>query len=471
MNFLPLLNLEKAVLGSILFNPEEFEKINEILKADDFSSSAHQKIFGVMEKLYDEEMPIVEDFISKKLNDSKLNDVLIDVLSANPITNSIAYAKEIKKDSLTRQIQHLSSKLQHQFDIKIIDKISELKNELENLKFIKELKNIDEISSLFQKYDLNYLEVENVKFEYLIDNLLVKNEITMIVARPAIGKSLTTFAFVNMILLNSKVSKVIYLDGDNGLTTIKERKVHIVKENHGDKLIYLQGLKTSEFNIVIKNLLKSNLDDILIVFDSIKNFMQGGDRDKNRDVSKVMEILKTLRNNGATVIFLHHSNKPSKDIDELMYAGSSAWEEDSTNAFILKNNKDKKAFIFIPIKMRSGDLKEMAFTYCEYSHTLNQIDLDIAKETNEELEIRNEIIDFISNSKEEPNYSEILNHLMNNGYPKMKSTDVLKNGKDKFWESKKLKQFNKTIFLLIDQNKDFNKPIKIVFENEVRKVS
>lgn len=465
MNFLPLLNLEKAVLGSILFNPEEFEKINEILKADDFSSSAHQKIFGVMEKLYDEEMPIVEDFISKKLNDSKLNDVLIDVLSANPITNSIAYAKEIKKDSLTRQIQHLSSKLQHQFDIKIIDKISELKNELENLKFIKELKNIDEISSLFQKYDLNYLEVENVKFEYLIDNLLVKNEITMIVARPAIGKSLTTFAFVNMILLNSKVSKIIYLDGDNGLTTIKERKVHIVKENHGDKLIYLQGLKASEFNIVIKNLLKSNLDDILIVFDSIKNFMQGGDRDKNRDVSKVMEILKTLRNNGATVIFLHHSNKPSKDIDELMYAGSSAWEEDSTNAFILKNNKDKKAFIFIPIKMRSGDLKEMAFTYCEYSHTLNQIDLDIAKETNEELEIRNEIIDFISNSKEEPNYSEILNHLMNNGYPKMKSTDVLKNGKDKFWESKKLKQFNKTIFLLIDQNKDFNKPIKIVFEN------
>ena len=62
-----------------------------------------------------------------------------------------------------------------------------------------------------------------------------------------IGKSLTTFAFVNMILLSSKVSKVIYLDGDNGLTTIKERKVHLVKENHGDKLIYLQGLKASEY--------------------------------------------------------------------------------------------------------------------------------------------------------------------------------------------------------------------------------
>lgn len=448
------INIEKAVLSSILFNPNEFDKINKILKADDFSSSVHERIFEVMQKLHNEEMPIVEEFILKRLNDSKLNDVLIDILSANPITNSLVYAKEIKKDSITRQIQQLSTKLQHNFDVVIIDKISELRNDLENLKLIKELKSIDEIDSLFQKYDLNFSKVENIGFEYLINNLLVKNEITMFASRPTGGKSLTTFGFINMILLNGKVSKVIYLDGDNGLTTLKERKVHLVKEKYGEKLVYIQGLKTSEFYVVIKKLLESNLDDILIVFDSIKNFMFGGDRDKNRDVSKVMEILKTLRNNGATIIFLHHSNKPSKDIDELMYAGSSAWEEDSTNAFILKNNKDKKAFIFVPIKVRSGDLKESAFTYCEYTHTLNHIDLDIAKETNEELEIRNEIIDFISNSRAEPSYSQILNYLMENGYPKMKSNDLLRAGKNKFWYSKKLKQFNKTVFSLVDYDQD-----------------
>lgn len=448
------INIEKAVLSSILFNPEEFDKINKILKADDFFSSAHQKIFEIMQKLFMEEMPIVEEFILKRLNNPKLNDVIINILSANPITNFLTYAKEIKKDSLTRQIQLLSAKLQHNFDISIIDKISILKNELENLNSIKELKSIDEIASLFEKYDLNFSKVENVEFEYLIDNLLVKNEITMIAARPAVGKSLTTFAFVNMILFNSKVSKVIYLDGDNSLTTLKERKVHVVKKKHGKKLIYIQGLKPSEFVEVINNLEKTDLKDNLIVFDSIKNFMFGGDRDKNRDVSKVMNILKNLRNNSASVIFLHHSNKPSKDIDELMYAGSSAWEEDSTNAFILKNNKDKKAFIFVPIKIRAGNLKESAFTYCEYTHTLNHIDLDIAKETNEELEIRNEIIDFISNSRTEPSYSQILNYLMENGYPKMKSNDLIKAGKNKFWYSKKLKQFNKTVFSLVDYDQD-----------------
>jgi replicative DNA helicase len=120
----------------------------------------------------------------------------------------------------------------------------------------------------------------------------------------------------------------------------------------------------------------------------------------------------------------------------------------------LKNNKDKNAFTFVPIKIRAGNLKELAFTYCEYSHTLNHLDLDIAKETNEEIEIRNEIIDFISNSRTEPSYSQILNYLMENGYAKMKSNDLIKAGKNKFWYSKKLKQFNKTVFSLIDYNQN-----------------
>jgi replicative DNA helicase len=61
---------------------------------------------------------------------------------------------------------------------------------------------------------------------------------------------------------------------------------------------------------------------------------------------------------------------------------------------------------------------------------------------------------------------------MENGYPKMKSNDVIKAGKDKFWYSKKLKQFNKTIFFLFDSMQNStNKPIEIVFEDKVLKAS
>ena len=88
-------NIEKAVLSSILFNPEEFERIHKILKADDFSSSAHQKIFEIMQKLFMEDMPIVEEFIVKRLNNSKLNDVIIDILLDIDSTN---IDNELKKE-------------------------------------------------------------------------------------------------------------------------------------------------------------------------------------------------------------------------------------------------------------------------------------------------------------------------------------------------------------------------------------
>ena len=41
---------------------------------------------------------------------------------------------------------------------------------------------------------------------------------------------------------------------------------------------------------------------------------------------------------------------------------------------------------------------------------------------------------------------------MENGYPKMKSNDVIKNGKNKFWDTKKLRQFNKTVFSIKKEN-------------------
>ena len=333
------------------------------------------------------------------------------------------------------------------------------------MNFTKELKNINEIGDFFDKFDIDFEKINNIKIGYLIDNFLVKNEITMISALPSTGKSLISVASCNMLLVEGKIDFVFYIDGDNSIATIKERNIHHLKNTFSTKFKYFVGLNRNELFIIVDKLQKLNLENTLVIFDSIKNFIIG-DRDKNKDVSSGMEILKQLRNNGASVLFLHHVNKNL----ETEYAGSSAFLEDTSNAFILKKNHNKDAFILKPFKARTGDLHELAFKYLD-NHTLLKLDLDFAKETNEEVEIRNEIIDFISNSKNEPSYSDILNYLMNNGYPKMKSNDILKAGKNKFWNTKKLKQFNKTIFFLIEQTNNFNKPIEIIFENEILKVS
>ncbi len=104
------INIERAVLSSILFNPDEIEEILSMLKPKDFYLPAHQKIFEVMSNLYRDDMPVDEDFIRKKISTKDVDDsILIEILSANPITNTIAYVKEIKDGSVKRELASLAT--------------------------------------------------------------------------------------------------------------------------------------------------------------------------------------------------------------------------------------------------------------------------------------------------------------------------------------------------------------------------
>ncbi len=462
------INIEKTILASVLFEPNLFVDVFKILEPDDFTHHEYKKIYVAMKILHDEDLPIDEEFIRRKVLAPIDNNVLIDVISTNPVSNIVEYAKELKRDSIVRQIKLASLSLQQKFDINLIDKLQHLKEQLESVNGIKKLKTADTQYSFFDKIDLDPTKVEEVTFSYLLDNFIVQNEITMIAARPATGKSLTAFAMANMVLHNKKIDTVYYLDGDNGMTTIKERKIHYVKQKWGKALRYIQGKSTNEYQRVIKELRNMDLANDLVVFDSIKNFMFGGDRDKNKDVSKVMEVLKTLRNNGATVIFLHHSNKPQKDIDELMYAGSSAWEEDTSNAYILKKNDDKKAFIFIPIKKRAGDLYEQAYSYDSDNHWLHQLDLVFAKQTKEDEDMINETIEYLKSSRNKPMWSELWKNLTELGYDKEKASKVIKNGEGKFWISERGERNNQKLFSLIAVDKHES---MIVYEFEYIKTA
>jgi len=217
--------------------------------------------------------------------------------------------------------------------IEIDKEVAKIKSELA----IVTKKKIKELDDIFDRFDLDYEKVEKMKFEYLYDSFIIKNEITMFAAPPSSGKSLIAAALSNMFLHSKKIEQVIYFDADNSTATIRNRNIHHLKKQYGKNFRYLHesSCSKSQMWMLIKQLQKTDLGDVLIVFDSIKNFMRNGDRDKNRDVSKVMDTLKSLRAAGGTIIFLHHTNKPQKDINELMYAGSSAWQEDTGNAYIL----------------------------------------------------------------------------------------------------------------------------------------
>ncbi|ABB44081.1 DnaB-like protein helicase-like protein [Sulfurimonas denitrificans DSM 1251] len=457
-------SIEKSILSSILFEPQKLQDISNILNVEDFYLQAHQLIYDSMLKLNKQDLPIDEEFLKKKF--PKIDDgVMLDILAANPISNILAYAKELKTDAINRQITLVGSKVAHG-DLAAINELIGLQERLNTVDGIKQLKRDDKtFNSIFDKFDIDFEEIENVKFEYLMDNFLVKNEITMISARPGTGKSLLSVAAANMMLGQKNIEQVFYIDGDNSKSTLRDRNIHHLKKQHGNKFRYFVGLSKNELWQIINTLKKMDLTNYLVVFDSIKNFI-AGDRDKNKDVSPVMEILRTLRNNGATVLFLHHQNKKQKDF-ESDYAGSSAFEEDTSNAFTLKRNDDKNSLILKPFKARAGDLQEIAFTYNAHNHTLTKLDIAYAKQTKEMDEMINETIEYLKSSRNKPMWSELQKNLTDLGFDKEKAAKVIKNNEGKLWNFERGDRNNQKLYFLIGAADKKAAAVETVYEDIV----
>lgn len=137
-----LVNIEKAVISSMLFNYEEVEEIFENIKYFMFYSPIHQEIVKVIETLFHNGLPIDENFIISRC-DNKLKPAveqsLLDIMTANPITNVLAYCKEIIESFKRREIRKLLNLAQknlledNQSSDDILAMINTEKEKIENL--------------------------------------------------------------------------------------------------------------------------------------------------------------------------------------------------------------------------------------------------------------------------------------------------------------------------------------------------
>ena len=111
-----VINIETSVLSSILFNPELMDDIANKLKPNDFYLPAHRDIYETMVQLHSDDIPIDEDFLIKKSKKTLNEKVLLEILSANPISNVYGYVRELKELSVRRQIQNFAFEIQKEAD-------------------------------------------------------------------------------------------------------------------------------------------------------------------------------------------------------------------------------------------------------------------------------------------------------------------------------------------------------------------
>ncbi len=221
------INIERAVLSSILFNPEELEDVLGVLRPKDFYLPAHKKIFEVMVRLHNDDMPIDEEFIRKRLDSKDVDDsILLEILSANPITNTLAYVREIKDGSVKRELASLATtikKVAIEEDVSANEALDTIQGELYKISTdsaTSELKDMQVIThdtlsyiEKMKKMGNKHLIGETTGFAALDKQTTGFNEgdLIIIAARPAMGKCL------------GRGTKVVMFDGT--LKNVEDVKV------------------------------------------------------------------------------------------------------------------------------------------------------------------------------------------------------------------------------------------------------
>ena len=201
------LAFERSILSSIIFEPAQFDELSSVLNVDDFYLPAHQDIFNAMMKLLQKDQPIDEEFIKKELVSIKKFDeqVMLEILSANPISNTKAYVDEIKDKSLKRHLLTLTTEIKRVtveeempsaevvdivekklYDITQDNQTSDFKDSpqmtFDTMEYINEMKARGD--SVLVGVDTGFNELNKMTTGF------GKGDLVIIAARPAMGKCL-----------------------------------------------------------------------------------------------------------------------------------------------------------------------------------------------------------------------------------------------------------------------------------------
>lgn len=207
------LAFERSILSSIIFDPAQFDEFEAVLGAEDFYLAAHQEIYRAMLTLSHRDLPIDEEFIKKELSVNQKFDerVLVEILTANPISNTTAYVQEIKDKAIKRHLLTLTTEIKRvtleenlngndvvdlvekklyeitqnsqSIDFKDAPKITE-----DTMAYIEEMR--ERGDAILVGVDTGYAELNKMTTGF------GKGDLVIVAARPAMGK--TSFA-LNMV--------------------------------------------------------------------------------------------------------------------------------------------------------------------------------------------------------------------------------------------------------------------------------
>jgi replicative DNA helicase len=346
LDFINILNIERLILSSIIFDYEQIFEISLILKKDDFYLKAHQDIYEVMLNLQEEGLPIDEEFIKNRVPKDNFNEnILIDIVSSKPITEPQAYAFELKESSKLRKLDQLSKNIVFNIsnEKNSQDIISNIQINIENIEnetlqrtpSIKDT--IKEIKADMKKASENGAKILGQSSGLdALDNILgafEDGDLIIIAARPSMGKTsiISTIATQalkekNGVLIESLemprkkiVSRLIASMSGESLTDLKKGLVKDINKfnqaidffENSDLIIHDKAYPTVlELQNRIKATLRRNPNIKNIFVDHTGKIQLLGKTREDIEIGHISAMLKKIaRDYGIRVFLLQQLNR------------------------------------------------------------------------------------------------------------------------------------------------------------------
>ena len=197
--------------------------------------------------------------------------------------------------------------------------------------------------------------------EWLVEDFLVAEAITMIYGAASQGKTWFMYALSKLLAQRSALSALFYIDMDNPKRQLVDRQVD------SKLLIYdtLQYITRSSTDRTPDELLEAitaeaygnNYADVVFIFDSTRDFV--GDTHNNGHAKRFMEQMKRIREAGGTVLLIHHATKNGRVID-----GSVEFARSADNVYELKQKLRNGSTIHYALRVENDrdPIKDRAFS-------------------------------------------------------------------------------------------------------------
>ena len=237
-------------------------------------------------------------------------------------------------------------------------------------------------------------ELNVEKTQFLIEDFLVKEAITMIYGAASQGKTWFMYALSRFLAECNDIQKIYYIDMDNGKRQLKDRGVDknlLVYEkvkyiNKGSLKISINDLLIS----LVKSAYGDNYKDVVFVFDSTRDFV---DVRNDKAARAFMEQMKAIREAGATILLIHHASKSGRVIE-----GSAEFVRSADNVYELKQKKAINGQILYSLKVENDrdPIKDKQFNVYLDTFKLKEGENDFANLTQEQEEFVKNVLTHIS---------------------------------------------------------------------------